>query len=199
MSREFSAVMDDLEAREPLFHRPERGTTREAFDALTAEDFWEVGASGARYDREFVWTVLQQRYGEGESDEWSIDDFMCRRLRTDVYLVTYRLRQRERLSRRATIWERGDDDWRAIYHQGSAVNCRSERAMPLPSPSFTRSTALLVPLFASARDLAASVCLIRRRRGSAAQAWRRISAGRRSAPATAAGRRTGCGRGSAPA
>ena len=39
-------VLDELRAREPLFHRPEFGTTRSHLEAMTTEDFWEVGASG---------------------------------------------------------------------------------------------------------------------------------------------------------
>jgi hypothetical protein len=44
-------VAAELVAREPIFHKPELGTTREAYLAQTAEDFWEVGASGRTYDR----------------------------------------------------------------------------------------------------------------------------------------------------
>src|SRR3954469_16634722 len=58
---DLGAVLDELVAREPLFHRTERGTSRAAFEAMTADDFWELGASGARYDREVVWTVPQRR------------------------------------------------------------------------------------------------------------------------------------------
>src|SRR3954465_598456 len=58
---DLGTVLDGLVAREPLFHRTERGTSRAAFEAMTADDFWELGASGARYDRELVWTGLQRR------------------------------------------------------------------------------------------------------------------------------------------
>src|SRR5262245_44008821 len=44
----------DLLQREPLFHRPEFGTTRPDFERMMAPEFWEVGASGRRYSREFV-------------------------------------------------------------------------------------------------------------------------------------------------
>ena len=37
-------VLDELRAREPLFHRRELGTTRSHFEAMTTDDFWEVGA-----------------------------------------------------------------------------------------------------------------------------------------------------------
>jgi len=32
-------VLDELRAREPLFHRPEFGTTRSDLEAMTTEDF----------------------------------------------------------------------------------------------------------------------------------------------------------------
>jgi hypothetical protein len=49
-----------LLAREPLFHRPELGTDRAALEAMTAEDFWEVGASGRVYSRAVVLEVLER-------------------------------------------------------------------------------------------------------------------------------------------
>ena len=117
-----SAVLAELTAREPLFHRPEFGTTRADFDAMTAPDYWEVGASGARYDREFIWSVLEKRYAENAPDEWRTSDFGCRRLGPDTFLLTYFLEQGQRRTRRATIWERTPDGWRALYHQGTVVS-----------------------------------------------------------------------------
>src|SRR4051794_1625933 len=74
---DLGTVLDELVAREPLFHRTERGTSRAAFEAMTADDFWEVGASGARYDREFVWTVLQRRNAAGVPHVWETSEFPC--------------------------------------------------------------------------------------------------------------------------
>ncbi|WP_212719588.1 DUF4440 domain-containing protein [Blastococcus sp. CCUG 61487] len=116
-----TGVLEELKALEPLFHRTEHGTTRGAFEAMTAPDFWEVGASGARYDREFVWSVLERRYAEDAPDEWETSDFACRPLGGETYLLTYRLRQGSRLSRRVTVWERADAGWRAVYHQGTGL------------------------------------------------------------------------------
>lgn len=114
-------VLHELMAREPLFHRTELGTTRAVFEAVTAEDFWEVGASGARYDRDVVWSVLEKRYAEAAPDYWETRDFACRPLGEHTYLLTYQLSQGSRTTRRATIWERVDGEWRAIYHQGTEV------------------------------------------------------------------------------
>ncbi|GGV00635.1 hypothetical protein GCM10010211_79920 [Streptomyces albospinus] len=55
-------VLDGLVRREPLFRRPEFGTTRADFEATTASDFWETGASGQRYDRAYVLDVLEERH-----------------------------------------------------------------------------------------------------------------------------------------
>jgi hypothetical protein len=121
MDDDLADVLAQLAAREPLFHRTELGTDRATFEVMTAEDFWEVGASGAVYDREVVWAALEQRYAAGQPDEWEIDDVSVRRLGEHVYLVTYLLRQGSRTSRRATIWEDAGGSWRIVYHQGTIV------------------------------------------------------------------------------
>jgi hypothetical protein len=119
-------VTDDLEAalaelvdREPLFHRTELGTSREVFETMTAPDFWEVGASGAVYDREAVWATLEERYAADEPDDWETSAFGVRRLGPDVFLLTYVLHQGDRVTRRATLWERAVTGWRVLYHQGT--------------------------------------------------------------------------------
>ena len=54
-------VLDELRAMEPLFHRRELGTARSHFEAMTTDDFWEVGASGRAYSREYVLEILEER------------------------------------------------------------------------------------------------------------------------------------------
>jgi hypothetical protein len=116
-------VLRELIRREPIFHRPELGTTRRDFEGMTAEDFWEVGASGRRYSREYVLSVVAGRHGDNPPiDVWSATDFHCRQLSGDVYLLTYTLFQGERTTRRATIWQQGPAGWRAIFHQGTIVS-----------------------------------------------------------------------------
>ncbi len=46
------SILEELVRREPIFHRPEFGTTRADFERMTMPDFWEVGAYGRRYSRE---------------------------------------------------------------------------------------------------------------------------------------------------
>ena len=115
-------ILDELISREPIFHRPELGTTRADFENMTAADFWEVGASGRRYSREYVLAELEKRYAGEYVDEWETSDFHCRRLAENVYLLTYTLLQnRQRKTRRTTIWQRTPSDWKIMFHQGTIV------------------------------------------------------------------------------
>jgi hypothetical protein len=54
-------------------------------------------------------------------DPWETSDFRCRALGASVWLLTYTLRQDQRLSRRMTLWREDTDGWRALYHQGTLV------------------------------------------------------------------------------
>jgi hypothetical protein len=115
-------VLAELSAREPIFHRPEFGTSRADFERMTAEDFWETGASGRRYSRDFVLDELERRFSTPHEDLWETRDFYCRKLGEDTYLLTYTLLQDgKRLTRRATIWRRTADSWKVVYHQGTIV------------------------------------------------------------------------------
>jgi hypothetical protein len=119
---ELSEVLAELSRREPIFHRPELGTTRVDFEKMTVEDFWEVGASGRRYSRAYALDELEKRHAVAHHDKWETMDFLCRRLAADVYLLTYTLIQdKKRRTRRATIWQRTADGWKIVYHQGTIV------------------------------------------------------------------------------
>ena len=118
---ELNHVLRELMAREPIFHRPELGTTRKDFDKLMAPDFWETTASGRRVSRQFILDFLEKRYETITEDTWEIEDFRCQKIAADNYLVTYTLFQGERLTRRTTIWRRTPDDWQIVFHQGTVV------------------------------------------------------------------------------
>ena len=64
-SPELQSVLEQLQAREPIFHTERFGRSLEDFERSTAPDFWEVGASGRRYSREFI---LQMRSREALVD-----------------------------------------------------------------------------------------------------------------------------------
>ncbi|NDJ26164.1 DUF4440 domain-containing protein [Nostoc sp. B(2019)] len=114
-------VFNELRQREPIFHRPELGTTRADFEQMTEKTFWEVGASGRRYSRQYVLDELEKRYACPAPDAWEIRDFHCQEIAADNYLVTYTLIQGTRITQRSTIWRRTPQGWKIVYHQGTVV------------------------------------------------------------------------------
>jgi hypothetical protein len=125
MAPDVARVCQELAGREPSYHHPELGVTREAFDAQTDADFWEGGASGTVYGREEIWSVLEERRADPTyRDEWEASNFHCRALGADYYLLTYLLRQEDRVTRRATVWRRTSAGWQVVYHQGTLVDAR---------------------------------------------------------------------------
>jgi len=119
------AVLNELISREPLFHRREFGTTRDDFEKMTASEFWEVGASGRRYSRQFCLDTLEKRYKNPTEEVWEIGDFHCLEIAINNYLVTYTLAQGKVTTRRATIWRRTVEGWQIVYHQGTLVESNS--------------------------------------------------------------------------
>jgi hypothetical protein len=118
-------VLRELTQREPIFHRPELGTTRADFERMTEPTFWEVGASGRRYSRQYALDELEKRYANPvEDDEWEARDFHCLEIAADNYLLTYTLIQGPRVTRRSTIWRRTAQGWKIVFHQGTVVEDR---------------------------------------------------------------------------
>ena len=118
---ELLAVLEELKQREPIFHHPELGTTRQDYENMTDPEFWEVGASGRRYSREFVLNTLATRAPDPEESRWLTRDFQCREIAAENYLITYTLHQGARITRRATLWRRTVAGWKVLYHQGTIV------------------------------------------------------------------------------
>lgn len=119
---ELADVLVELILREPIFHRPEFGTSRADFEKMTDENFWEIGASGRCYSRKYTLDLLEKRHSIPHEDVWEAKDFHCRRLGPETYLLTYTLLQdKTRWTRRSTIWRKSGDGWKILFHQGTIV------------------------------------------------------------------------------
>jgi hypothetical protein len=115
-------VLEELRLREPIFHTQAFGMTAEERERAVAPGYWEVGASGRRYSREFILRGLAERppvYAARAG--WTCSEFGLRRLGVEMYLLTYRLDQNGRITRRSTIWEKLGGAWRILFHQGTVV------------------------------------------------------------------------------
>src|SRR5690349_4801324 len=98
-------IFEELRSREPIFHTRAFGTTRADFEAVMAPDYWEVGASGRRYSREFILCLMDQNPPvDAAVAGWRSEDCGVRQLGPNTYLFTYTVCQAERITRRATIW-----------------------------------------------------------------------------------------------
>ena len=121
MGTDLQRVTAELAAREPIFHRPEFGTARADFEAMMDDDFFEVGASGKKYSREFVLEALALR-DHSADEHLVVTDFACRQISGDTWLVTYLLEQAQaRMSRRSTLWRHSTRGWKILYHQGTLI------------------------------------------------------------------------------
>lgn len=119
---ELADVLEELIEHEPIFHRPELGTTRADLERMTGEDFWEIAASGRRYSRSFVLDELEKHYSQPQEEHLVASGFHCRELAAGIYLLSYNLVQPgDRKTRRTTIWQQTSDGWKIVFHQGTIV------------------------------------------------------------------------------
>jgi hypothetical protein len=124
-------VFEELRRLEPIFHTKEFGTTIADFERRMAADYFEVGASGRRYSREFILATLAENAPEDAATAgWECSDFGLRRLGEDTFLMTYTLRQWQRVTRRATVWRRNGEGWQILYHQGTMATGRADDTQP---------------------------------------------------------------------
>lgn len=130
--QELLPVLQELRRREPIFHSTEFGKSIADYDRAMAADYWEVGASGRRYSREFILRELDGRPAMyADRLGWESWDHSLRQLGPDTYLLTYTLRQGERITRRATIWKKATRGWSIVYHQGTIVAVEEDDKTPV--------------------------------------------------------------------
>ncbi len=117
-----SKILEELKSREPIFHHPEKfGKTKQDIENQICDTFCEVGASGNVYTKQDVLDTLLTRYNDRNyQDIWETKDFELTKISADNYLLTYVLIQdRIRVTRRSTLWQRVNDSWKILYHQGT--------------------------------------------------------------------------------
>ena len=114
-------VLDSLLQCEASFQRPPAGCTRDDFERMIAESFWEIGASGRRYDRQDVLQTVDARMSAPPAGAWDTSDVRCAQLCATTFLLSYALRQPQRLSRRSTIWRHTDGQRQMLFHQGISL------------------------------------------------------------------------------
>src|ERR1700744_5847947 len=91
---ELQNVFNEISKREPIFHTPVFGMTGAERERSMAPEYWEVGASGRRYSREFILRHMEEAPPvDATAAGWTNCDHGLRRLGPDAYLFTYTLWQ----------------------------------------------------------------------------------------------------------
>lgn len=90
-------------------------TSSEELDKILADDFWEIGSSGVKYDKQEcleLGVVLS---------EMTIHNYEIQALAPDVVLATYFIEDitRKRNTLRSSIWKYIDSRWQLYFHQGT--------------------------------------------------------------------------------
>lgn len=119
-------ILEELKKLELMFHHPKLNDSYLNFNQLIDAEFWEVGASGKKYNREYVLNIVTERFhnsNDAQNNSWESKDFHCLEIAPDNYLLTYTLIQEKekRTTRRASLWRREKEKWKIIYHQGTIV------------------------------------------------------------------------------
>ena len=126
-------ILDELRPLEPIFHTPEFGLESADAARRTAPDYWEVGASGRRYSLDFILQTLAYNPPTNAlALRWRASGHALRQLSPDTFLLTYSLRQQDRLTRRSTLWQRTSTGWQILYHQGTPVSANEDDTAPQP-------------------------------------------------------------------
>ena len=110
---------------EELLLKPETRKSKDVLLRLLADDFFEIVASGRRYNREQIIEALLQEIPE----PLSMTDFHAKPIGGGLVLATYRAIQGTRdVSLRSSIWKFTDNRWQIIFHQGTPVidKCRCD-------------------------------------------------------------------------
>ena len=92
---------------------------RAAVDALLADGFTELGASGRRWSRP---DMLNSIGSFADTEELEVLELESRMIGVDVTLVTYITVRDGARTFRSSVWSRASGSWRLEHHQASALD-----------------------------------------------------------------------------
>ena len=118
-------VAKHLQALEELLLDPAVRRDSAKVATLLDEGFVEFGSSGRVWTRTAILDLLVHEEGYAEAPV--MRDFACRHLAMGVVLATYRTVRMDsgpgkaREVVRSSIWVRGAQGWRILFHQGTSI------------------------------------------------------------------------------
>lgn len=116
-------TLAQLIALEEQIVDPATRQSAKVLDSILSDDLLEFTASGRVFDKASIISILTAESG-GARGEMTNDGYELWPLAEDVILLTYRNTTKrpgtaEVRSLRSSIWKRGGDRWRLVFHQGT--------------------------------------------------------------------------------
>jgi hypothetical protein len=110
-------MTDEVVELELRLLEPEVRADRAEVERLLHPEFREFGSAGRVWDRASMVATL----AEDPGPRAQATEVKARLLAPDVVLVTYVAESAGRRSLRSSLWVRGEDGWRVLFHQGTRV------------------------------------------------------------------------------
>lgn len=97
--------------------------SREKLDELLADDFMEIGSSGAMYKKQ---DALDHLPNSTDKVEYELMDFKTRPLSEELVQTFFKTKRTINdsdvtISNRTSIWKKNGDRWQMSYHQGTPI------------------------------------------------------------------------------
>lgn len=99
-----------------------RMNDREQLMATIADSFVEFGASGNVYNKQQTIDILEKRDAVSVQNNWTADNFVCHQITDEQYLLVYTLRRLDNITKRVSVWEKSNNQWRILFHQGTTIS-----------------------------------------------------------------------------
>ncbi|MGF0312916.1 DUF4440 domain-containing protein [Rhodococcus sp. IEGM1428] len=115
---EFDPDLATALALERELQTPECRRNRGRLVSLLADDFTEVGASGAVWDKASILDLLSSE----DSVEIEVLELSGRAISADLVLVHWISKTYELRARRTSLWRRIESGWELVHHQGTPLN-----------------------------------------------------------------------------
>ncbi|OZC90873.1 DUF4440 domain-containing protein [Rhodococcus sp. 06-412-2C] len=97
---------------------PECRRNRGRLVSLLSDDFTEVGASGAVWDKASILDLLSSE----DSAEIEVLELSGRAIGADFGLVQWISKRSGMRARRTSLWRRIESGWELVHHQGTPLN-----------------------------------------------------------------------------
>jgi ribonuclease HI len=108
-------MVDQVVALELRLLDPAVRADRADVERLLHPEFREIGASGRLWNRDEMVVALAEDPGTGAT----ATEVEARIVADGVVLVSYVAESAAGRSRRSSLWVRGEDGWRVLFHQGT--------------------------------------------------------------------------------